>query len=117
VTDWESLTELVSRLGLLVDARDWPRLPELFTDQVDVDYSSLNGGVPQVVGVADLIAGWRENLSRLRATHHLIANHVAAIDGDRRCQRHRDPRVGQRDGLSAVDGRRPVRRGGPPHRR
>ena len=83
MTDWECLTELVSRLGLLVDARDWPRVQELFTDQVDVDYSSLNGGVGQVVGAADLIAGWRENLGRLRATHHLIANHVVAITGDR----------------------------------
>jgi hypothetical protein len=83
VTDWESLTELVSQLGLLVDARDWPRLQELFTDQVDVDYSSLNGGVPELLSAADLIAGWRDNLSRLRATHHVIANHAVAITGDR----------------------------------
>jgi hypothetical protein len=83
VTDRESLTELVSQLGLLVDARDWPALEALFCEQVDVDDSSLNGGVPVLVAAGDLIAGWRDNLGRLQATHHLISNHVAAIDGDR----------------------------------
>lgn len=80
--DRDAIAELVGRLGLLVDGRDWPSLETLFSEEVDLDYSSLTGEEPQRVAASDLIAGWRENLGRLESTHHLIANVVIEIDGD-----------------------------------
>lgn len=82
MTDRDQLAELASKLGLLVDARDWTGLPELFCDAIDVDYTSLNGGEPQRLAPAELIEGWKRNLEALRATQHLIANHVVTLDGD-----------------------------------
>lgn len=76
------IAQLVSDMGLLVDARGWAGLQGLFTNQVDVDYTSLNGGEPQCVPAADLVDGWRQLLEPLAATQHLIANHSVTLDGD-----------------------------------
>ena len=76
------IAQLVSDLGLLVDARDWDGLQSLFTDEVDVDYTSLTGGEPQRVPPADLVGGWRQMLEPLAATHHLIGNHSVSLEGD-----------------------------------
>jgi hypothetical protein len=78
-----AILELTSRLGLLADERDWAALEQIFTDPVEVDYTSLNGGQPQAVRPAELVGGWREALGGLQATHHLIAGQVITLDGTR----------------------------------
>lgn len=68
LSDRLEITELTNRLGLLVDARDWDALTALFSDPVDVDYTSLNGGEPMTVPPASLVGGWRGVLDQLEAT-------------------------------------------------
>jgi len=80
--DRMEIMELTSKLLLSVDAREWAAAEELFTDRVDVDYTSLNGGQPQTVSPAALIGGWRQTLDHLEATQHLQGNHVIAFDRD-----------------------------------
>lgn len=80
VADRLEIMEAVSNLGLLVDQRAWESLQALFTDSVEVDYTSLNGGEPITVSPSELIAGWRQNLDHLDATQHLIANHIVIIN-------------------------------------
>lgn len=77
-----AILNLTGRLGLLVDARDWGPLEGLFTDAVEVDYTSLNGGSPASVSPAELVGGWREVLDHLDATQHMIAGQVICLDGD-----------------------------------
>jgi ketosteroid isomerase-like protein len=69
-------------MGMLVDQRDWDAVTRLFTDQVEVDYTSLNGGEPMTVAATDLIRGWQANLRHLDATQHLVAGHLVTLDGD-----------------------------------
>jgi hypothetical protein len=83
VTDRLEIVELSSAMGLLVDAREWDALEQLFADPVDVDYTSLQGGDPQTMRPGDLIAGWQQVLDHLDATQHLISDHVVTVDGDR----------------------------------
>ena len=80
--DRAEIVDLTSNLCLLVDARDWESLPGLFSDPVAVDYTSLNGGDPQISSAEDLAGGWRATIDRLDATQHLIAGHVIVLDGD-----------------------------------
>jgi hypothetical protein len=82
LADRLEILEVTSRMGLLVDAREWDSLQALFTDPVWVDYTSLNGGAPESVAPRDLIAGWRGVLERLEATQHLIAGQTIELDGD-----------------------------------
>lgn len=83
MTDEAEVIRVATQMGLLVDLRDWAGATALFADQVDVDYTSLNGGEPTTTTPADLVGGWRANLEHLDATQHLIAGHVVTLDGDR----------------------------------
>ena len=77
-----AILELIGRLGLVVDARDWEGLERLFTNPVYSDRTSLFGGEPQNSTPGELAAGLRGALGNLDATHHLIACQVINIDGD-----------------------------------
>ncbi|MER7639383.1 nuclear transport factor 2 family protein [Streptomyces sp. NPDC126522] len=77
-----AILELIGRLALLLDARDWDALELLFADQVHYDRTSLFGGEPQTLTPAELVSGYRQALGNLDALHHLITGHVISIDGD-----------------------------------
>jgi hypothetical protein len=76
------ILELIARLGLLTDARDWTALEELFTDPVYSDRTSLFGGEPQSNTPAELVGSLQHVLGKLDTTHHLITCQVINLDGD-----------------------------------
>jgi ketosteroid isomerase-like protein len=80
--DRVAIIELIGRLVLALDARDWNALGELFTDPVYSDRTSLLGGEPVTLSRADFIEGWRQTLQSLDAVHHLITCHVIDLYGD-----------------------------------
>ena len=51
------VVDVVARMGLLVDRRDWPALEALFAPDVEVDYTSLFGGVPESKPRRELVSG------------------------------------------------------------
>jgi hypothetical protein len=82
VADRQAVSDVLIRLGRLVDDREWERLTGLFTDQVWVDYTSLWGGNPETLDRNALIGQWRRMLSGMDATQHFIGNAVAELGGD-----------------------------------
>ena len=77
-----AILELTGNLALLLDARDWNALGEVFTDPVYYDRTSLFGGEPETLSLAQLVEGYRQVLGNLDAVHHLIACQVITLDGD-----------------------------------
>lgn len=77
-----AIIELIGRLVLLLDARDWSALEQVFTDPVYSDRTSLLGGQPVTLSVAEFVDGWRQTLQNLDAVHHMITCHVITLDGD-----------------------------------
>jgi hypothetical protein len=77
-----AILELIARLGLLVDARDWDAVERLFTNPVYSDRTSLFGGEPQTISPGELVGGLRQALGNLDATHHLITCQSISLDGD-----------------------------------
>src|ERR1700760_5057395 len=77
-----AILELIGRLSLTIDAKDWEAMGQLFTDTVYHDRTSLTGGEPYSAPVAQFVEGWRQTLQRMDAIHHQITNHVVTIDGD-----------------------------------
>ena len=77
-----AILELIGNLALLLDARDWDALEELFADPVHYDRTSLFGGEPLTFSPAELVDDYRHNLGNLDAVHHMITCHVINIDGD-----------------------------------
>ena len=82
IEDRLKILELIGRLSLLLDARDWGPFEELFTDPVHLDRTSLFGGDPETYTPAELAGGFRATLGNLDALHHMITNHVIVLDGD-----------------------------------
>lgn len=80
--DRTEVVELTLRMAWHLDHCEWDSLVSLFTDEVLLDYTSLNGGEPVHVPRPDVIAKWRSNRSGLKATQHLLGNHIVTLDGD-----------------------------------
>ncbi len=82
IEDRYQVETAISRLGRLVDDRDWDGLHGLLTDVVEVDYTSLWGGEPEKLAREVLIGRWRDLLGRLEATQHVITDILPEISGD-----------------------------------
>ena len=106
-----AILELIGRLSLTIDAKEWDAMGQLFTDTVYHDRTSLTGGEPYTAPVAQFVEGWRQTLQNMDAVHHQITNHVISLDGDQAtCAANmQDTCARQRVGRPHVDGRRPPR--------
>ncbi|WP_280253483.1 nuclear transport factor 2 family protein [Nocardia abscessus] len=71
-----------TRMAWHADHREWDKLATIFTDQVRLDYTSLNGGAPVTLTPSQIVAAWQETLGTFAATQHLLSNHLVTIDGD-----------------------------------
>nr|WP_244164853.1 nuclear transport factor 2 family protein [Streptomyces silaceus] len=80
--DHASIVEVCTRLGWKADRREWTAFDDIFTEEVDLDYTSLNGGEPLRMPRQGIINGWTTALGGLDATQHLVANHRVTVNGD-----------------------------------
>jgi hypothetical protein len=81
--DRQAVADVVARVALDADARDWAALRGRFADRVEVDYSSLTGQPAATVDADALMAGWRALLPGFEATQHLLGPVVVELEGDR----------------------------------
>jgi hypothetical protein len=82
LADRVELVELPAKMAWNLDHKEWSDMLDLFTEEVRVDYTSLNGGEPVTVPRKDLIEKWRTNREGLSATQHLVSNQLVRITGD-----------------------------------
>jgi len=68
----QAVRAVVTRIPHTIDTRRWSELRALYADTVTTDYTSLFGGEVQRQSGDQLIAGWRQLLSPLDATQHLV---------------------------------------------
>ncbi len=80
---FSEITSQIGALAVLVDARNWAGLAELFDAQVRVDYTSLFGGEAQTMSGEDLVGSWRQLVPGFTHTSHLIGTPSVKVDGDR----------------------------------
>lgn len=72
----DELIELTIKMGWYLDHKQWDLLPQIFTEEVTLDYTSLNGGDVALVPRQSMISKWIENREPLTATQHLVSNHL-----------------------------------------
>ena len=83
-TDEAALRALVEAYAAGVDARRYDAVAALFTAGGVLATSSTPGGAVERETVGrDAIARALHGLDRYEATLHVVANHVASVDGDR----------------------------------
>lgn len=81
LVDRAEMIRVADAIDAAVDAKDWPAARALFTETIDVDFTSLVGGDPATIPADALIAGWSGNLTASKESFHLRGNHRIAFDG------------------------------------
>jgi hypothetical protein len=76
------IAQAVVAFGLNADAHRWDDLVELFTPDVSVDYTALQGGSPSVQKASELVESWKGLLPGFSGTSHLIGFPLVEIEGD-----------------------------------
>ncbi|MEM6608082.1 MAG: nuclear transport factor 2 family protein [Pseudomonadota bacterium] len=73
--DHAELVRIADAIDAGVDAKDWAFTRSLFTDEIEVDFTSLVGGAPAKIPADSLIEGWAGNLTAEKTSFHLRGNH------------------------------------------
>jgi hypothetical protein len=87
-TDREKVIDVVTRLFISTDNRDWASVSSCLDEQVLFDMTSLSGGNPERITRESIISGWDEGLKGLAAIHHQIGNilvHIRGMDASLFC--------------------------------
>ncbi|PEQ11417.1 hypothetical protein B2G71_17150 [Novosphingobium sp. PC22D] len=75
-----ALTDLQLDYAFGIDSRDWARYRSVFTDIVDMDFSSWHGGTALRIPADEWVAQVRDRQSGFDGTQHLLSNHRFAFD-------------------------------------
>ena len=81
MSDQDSINSIVNHLFTATDAKAWDTVSSLFTEEIDVDFSSL-GAEPARMPSANLVAGWKQGLHSQKESHHMTSNHMIEFKGD-----------------------------------
>lgn len=85
-SDRVAVVETCLTMLLCIDERRWADLGDVFTDEIEIDYTSIFGGRVATTTRADYIRTAEALLGNLEATQHLVSNHLVTGSGDRaRC--------------------------------
>ena len=71
---------VLTRLLHAVDALHWARVRDCLADQLELDYTELFGGEPQLMTGDELVASWQGLLPGFDATHHMTGPVLAEPD-------------------------------------
>lgn len=74
--------QVLARFTLALDGRDWPAYRAVFTDEVDVDYSSYRPGSVGRMPAGDWVARAERLFPGLDATQHALFLPEVVVDGD-----------------------------------
>jgi len=81
--DEMEIRKIVDEIDNACDLKDWKTVRSFFTDEVDVDFTSLTGGGAAKIKADELIGAWETNLFAEKKTFHQRGNHRIEIDGDK----------------------------------
>jgi hypothetical protein len=82
-TTREQIIEIVNRLFVYTDYREWQKLQtEVFTPTVLFDMSSLGAGAPKDLAAAEICAMWESGFAGIDAVHHHSGNFMVTVNGE-----------------------------------
>ena len=76
----EEVREVVTRLFISTDNRDWDAVGRLFAAEVLFDMTSMVGGEPVKLTRQKIVASWEKGLKPLKAIHHQAGNFIVKIN-------------------------------------
>ena len=80
-TDVAAIKTIVESVAVLADGRNFEALEKLYADEVQVDYTSLAGGQPELKSPQALMTEWAGVLPGFEQTRHEISNIEVTVSG------------------------------------
>jgi hypothetical protein len=74
VVERERIAQVINRLFVATDARDWEEVRACFAGEVAFDMTSVAGGAPARLSPSQITAGWDSGLRFLDSIHHQTGN-------------------------------------------
>jgi hypothetical protein len=81
--DYNAIVRRRYEYALGIDTRDWDLLRSVFTDEIEMDFSSYSGQPGAVVLADDWVDGAKVMFTGLDSTQHVMTNPIVDIDGER----------------------------------
>lgn len=75
--------DVVVRLFVATDRRDWASVESCLADMVIFDMTSMAGGEPLHMKPEEIIATWKGGLAPIDHVHHQLGNFQIDLDGNR----------------------------------
>ncbi|HWQ19686.1 MAG TPA: nuclear transport factor 2 family protein [Methanotrichaceae archaeon] len=75
----DEIIDIVNRLFIYTDERDWEAVKDLFADEVLFDMTSMSGGEPATLRPQQIVDGWDSGLKKLKSIHHQAGNYVVDV--------------------------------------
>lgn len=85
--DYMEVCDLKYRYAAGIDTRDWDLYRSIFTDTVDIDFSSYHGRPAATMPADEWVAGVQPLFTGLVATQHSMTNPRVEVEGDRATMR------------------------------
>jgi hypothetical protein len=82
LADRAAITDLLTEFAVAIDSCDWPRYRSVFTDHIDLDYSSWRAGSVGRWAADDWVARAAQLFPGFTATRHAITNVLVTLDPD-----------------------------------
>ncbi len=80
-TDVAAIKTIVESVAVLADSGNFEALEELYADEIQVDYTSLAGGEPELKSPKALMMEWAGVLPGFERTRHEISNIEVSVSG------------------------------------
>ena len=80
--DERDVADVVVRLFVATDLRDWAGVEACLAERVTLDMTSLTGGEPLHRSGREVAAMWEEGLRPIDHVHHQVGNLRATVAGD-----------------------------------
>ena len=76
----DEVKEVVNRLFISTDNRDWATVSQLFAPKVLFDMTSMVGGEPVTLSPQEIVISWDKGLKPLKAIHHQAGNYIVTVN-------------------------------------
>lgn len=80
LADRAAIGDLLTTFAVAIDSCDWPRYRSVFTDEIDLDYSSWRAGSVGRWAADDWVARATSLFPGFTATRHALTNLLVALD-------------------------------------
>ena len=77
------IIEVINRLFIGTDNRDWSQVKNCFSSEVLFDMTSIAGGDPVTLTSQQIVDVWDKGLKPIKSVHHQASNYMVNVNHDR----------------------------------